>query len=232
MQPIPTVEMITARSQSASSAAAPLVIVVEDDPALRNSLKFSLEIEGYAVHLYPGGRELLDDGELPQHGCLVIDYKMPDMNGLKATERLCAESPGVRVVALTRHTDRGYMQQLLQAGASGYVLKQSDPAVLLQAVRAVAAGGNYLDPAITGKALSGFFGRRGGSAREVYLSERETEVLRLIALGYSNKEIAARLSLSVKTVEAHKANAMRKLDMTSRIDIVRYAMLQGWLQDT
>ncbi len=161
-----------------------------------------------------------------------MDVSMPEMNGLKATEMLRAERPGVRVIALTRHTDRGYMQQLLQAGASGYVLKQSDPAVLLQAVRAVAAGGDYLDPAIAGKALSGYFGRRpGGEAGAVSISDRESEVLRLIALGYSNKEIAARLSLSVKTVEAHKANAMRKLDMTGRIDIVRYAVLQGWLRE-
>ena len=162
---------------------------------------------------------------------VLMDVTMPEMNGLKATEKLCEARPHPRVVALTRHTDRGYMQQLLQAGASGYVLKQSDPAVLLQAVRAVAAGGDYLDPAITGKALSGFFGRRGGATGEVNLSDRETEVLRHIALGYSNKEIAALLNLSVKTVEAHKANAMRKLDMTSRIDIVRYAVLQGWLTD-
>jgi len=144
-----------------------------------------------------------------------------------------ADSPGVRVVALTRHTDRGYMQQLLQAGASGYVLKQSDPSVLLQAVRAVAAGGSYLDPSITGKALSGYFGRRPGAGDPgaASISDREAEVLRHIALGYSNKEIAARMGISVKTVEAHKANAMRKLDMTSRTDIVRYAILQGWLQN-
>ena len=165
---------------------------------------------------------------------VLMDVSMPEMNGLTATERLRGECPGVRVVALTRHTDTAYMQQLMQAGASGYVLKQSAPAVLLQAVRAVAAGGSYLDPAITGKALSGYFGRRAGgeSVAEVSLSGREAEVLRLVALGYSNKEIAASLSLSVKTVEAHKANAMRKLDMHSRIDIVRYAMLRGWLQDT
>jgi DNA-binding NarL/FixJ family response regulator len=165
---------------------------------------------------------------------VLMDVSMPEMNGLRATEEMRGACPRARVIALTRHTDRGYMQQLLQAGARGYVLKQSDPSVLLQAVRAVAAGGDYLDPAITGKALEGYFGRRAGGASvaEVYLSDRESEVLRLIALGYSNKEIAARLELSVKTVEAHKANAMRKLDMHSRIDIVRYAMLQGWLQET
>jgi DNA-binding NarL/FixJ family response regulator len=164
---------------------------------------------------------------------LVMDVSMPEMNGLKATERLREVCPGVKVLTLTRHTDKGYLQQLLQAGACGYVLKQSAPAELIHAVRAVASGGRYLDPAITEKALGGYLGRQSKTqpGGEPAVSERETEVLRLIAWGHSNKEIAARLDLSVKTIEAHKANAMRKLDMRSRIDIVRYAMLQGWLQD-
>ncbi|HEY0170562.1 MAG TPA: response regulator transcription factor [Pyrinomonadaceae bacterium] len=165
---------------------------------------------------------------------VLMDLSMPEMSGLAATEQLRELCPGARVVALTRHTDRAYLQQLLQAGAAGYVLKQSAPSVLLRAVRAVAGGDRFLDPAITGKALEGYFGRKagGGPVAEVNVSDRETEVIRLIALGYSNKEIAARLSLSVKTVEAHKANAMRKLDMNSRIDLVRYAILKGWLQDS
>ena len=178
------------------------------------------------------GRMAWTEARTLQPDVVVMDISMPELNGLRATERLGELCPGVRVVALTRHTDRAYLQQLLQAGAAGYVLKQSDPAVLLQAVRAVGAGGSYLDPAITGKALEGYFGRKPGgrTVAEVNLSDRESEVLRHIALGYSNKEIAARMEISVKTVEAHKANAMRKLDMTSRIDIVRYAVLQGWLR--
>jgi len=167
---------------------------------------------------------------------VVMDISMPHLNGLKATEKLIALCPQVKVLALTRHTDYGYLQQILRAGASGYVLKQSPPAELLHAIRAVAAGGKYLDPAVASKVIGNYSGltaslrvdAQGG--RE--LSEREAEVLRLIAWGHSNKEIAARLDISVKTVEAHKANAMKRLGMTSRIDIVRFALLQGWLQDT
>ena len=211
------------------------VLLAEDHRTVREGVKFILgsqpDIE--TVGEAGDGRAALRLAKELLPDVVLMDVSMPELNGLRATEMLREACPGVRVVALTRHTDRGYMQQLLQAGASGYVLKQSDPSVLLQAVRAVAAGGDYLDPAITGQALSGYYGRKaeGGAGAEVNLSDRESEVLRLIALGYSNKEIAARLTLSVKTVEAHKANAMRKLDMHSRIDIVRYAMLKGWLQE-
>ena len=117
--------------------------------------------------------------------------------------------------------------------SSGYVLKQSAPTELLQAIRAAAAGGQYLDSALTAR-VTARLPRAGGQGRTrpaATLSERESEVLRLIASGYSNKEIAGRLSLSVKTVEAHKANAMRKLGLSGRIDIVKYAVLQGWLEN-
>ncbi len=163
----------------------------------------------------------------------VLDVSMPDLNGLEAAKKLKQCCPEVRLLTLTRHTDDGYLQQLLKAGVSGYVLKQSASNVLLTALRAVAAGHVFLDPSITGKVIGNYVGKSAGRGEGAggELSERETEVLRLIALGYSNKEIAARLDLSVKTVEAHKANAMRKLDMRGRIDLVRYAILQGWMRD-
>ena len=163
---------------------------------------------------------------------LVMDISMPEMNGLKATRKLKAEFPDIKILTLTRHEDDSFLEQLITAGASGYVLKQSAPAELINAIRAVGSGKSYLDTSLTGKVMGSFAGRtlrgdeQGGS-----VSGRELEILRFIALGYANKEIAARLNLSVKTVEAHKANAMRKLNMRGRIDIVRYAILMGWLED-
>jgi DNA-binding NarL/FixJ family response regulator len=162
---------------------------------------------------------------------IVMDISMPGMNGLAATRTLKQLRPDAAIVTLTRHSDDAYLQELLRAGVSGYVLKQSAPTELLQAIRAAAAGGQYLDSALTARVTAGFLGKQGKgvSKPNATVSERESEVLRLIASGYSNKEIAARLSLSVKTVEAHKANAMKKLDLNGRIDIVKYAVLQGWL---
>lgn len=163
---------------------------------------------------------------------LVLDISMPLLNGLKAARQLQHISPQTRILALTRHTDDAYLQQMISAGVNGYILKQSAPADLLTAIRTVAAGERYLDATLT-KKMMGHYGRQNTLLGETKpeLTEREAEVLRLIAWGHSNKEIAAQLALSVKTVESHKANAMRKLDATSRLDIVRYALLQGWLGD-
>ena len=165
---------------------------------------------------------------------VVMDISMPGMNGLVATKKLKELHPDIVIVTLTRHADDAYLQELLRAGASGYVLKQSAPSELTQAIRAAAAGGQYLDSTLTARVTAGFIGREGRRLTQpgAAPSERESEVLRLIAFGYSNKEIANQLALSVKTVEAHKANAMRKLALSGRIDIVNYAILQGWLKDS
>jgi DNA-binding NarL/FixJ family response regulator len=164
-----------------------------------------------------------------------MDISMPGLNGLAATMQLTERVPDAKVLTLTRHADSSYLQQLLRAGASGYVLKQSRPAELLHAIRSVATGGKYLDATMTAPVI-GSYARAAATQPapepSAPLSPRETEVLRLIAWGNTNKEIASRLDLSVKTVEAHKANGMRKLGMRGRIDIVRYALLQGWLHES
>ena len=138
------------------------------------------------------------------------------------------QQPSVAIVTLTRHGDDAYVQELLRAGVSGYVLKQSAPSELLQAIRAAAAGKQCLDSAITARVTARVLGRADKVGEPAaMLSERESEVLRLIAAGYSNKEIASELSLSVQTVEAHKANAMRKLGLSGRIDIVKDAVCKA-----
>jgi DNA-binding NarL/FixJ family response regulator len=134
-------------------------------------------------------------------------------------------------VALTRYGDDAYVQELLKAGALGYVLKQSPSGELVDAVRAAAAGHQYLDRSLAARVAGAMLSQRGGRASPARITDRESEVLRLMALGHSNKDIANTLDLSVKTVEVHKANAMRKLGLTGRTDVVRYALLQGWLRD-
>jgi DNA-binding NarL/FixJ family response regulator len=161
----------------------------------------------------------------------VIDVSMPIVGGAAATQKIKQEVPEVKVLALTVHEDRGYLQQMLQAGASGYLLKRAAADELIHAIRAVARGGSYLDPSLTGRVLSGLIGRQGqpATASGDSLSEREEEVLRLIARGFTNREIAVQLDVSVKTVETHKARAMEKLGIHSRAGIVGHAIREGWM---
>lgn len=211
------------------------VLLVEDHEIVREGVRLLVEsqddmnVVGEAAN---GEVAVKIVGELAPD-IILMDVSMPELNGLKATKRIKKNHPEIKILALTRHTDDGYIQQLIQAGANGYVLKQSAPNELINAIRAVADGKAYLDPALTEKIMGGYL--RQSTARQnaakVHLTDRETEVIRLIAWGYSNKEIAGQIQLSVKTVEAHKANAMRKLGISSRIDIVRYAILQGWMED-
>lgn len=164
---------------------------------------------------------------------VVMDVSMPEMNGAQAAERLSEECPDVKVLALTVHEDKGYLRRLLKAGASGYVLKRAAVDDLARALRVVASGGTYIDPALAERVVGGYLRTHSGAGnqRQGELSDREVEVLRLIAWGYSNKEIAAQLDISVRTVETYKVRLMEKLDFHSRSEIVRYALQQGWLEE-
>jgi DNA-binding NarL/FixJ family response regulator len=163
----------------------------------------------------------------------VMDVSMPEMNGAEATERIKQECPQVKVLALTVYEDSGYLRRMLEAGASGYVLKRAAAEELVRAVRTVAAGGSYLDPTLTDKIVGGYFnqGPAAGKSSAAELSERETQVLRLVAWGYSNKEIGRKLNISVKTVDTYKLRLMEKLGLRSRTDIVRHALHMGWLDE-
>ncbi len=211
------------------------VLLADDHVTVRHGLK--LLIDGQpdmkVVSEASDGQSALQIALESKPDVIVMDISMPGMNGLVATRALKQLQPDAAIVTLTRHSDDAYLQELLRAGVSGYVLKQSAPIELLQAIRAAGAGRQYLDSTLAARVTAGFLERESTRQNKAVatLSDRESQVLRLIASGYSNKEIAARLVLSVKTVEAHKANGMRKLDLNGRIDIVKYAVLQGWLHN-
>jgi DNA-binding NarL/FixJ family response regulator len=163
---------------------------------------------------------------------VVLDISMPRLGGAQATERIVGRRAETRVLALTVHEDRGYLQQLMQAGASGYLLKRAAADDLIHAIRTVASGGTYLDSRLAARVVSSLVGRsaRAGAPGGEGLSDREEEVLRLIARGFTNREIAARLDVSVKTVETHKARAMEKLGVDSRAGLVAFAIRSGWME--
>lgn len=209
------------------------ILLADDHETVREGLKSILNAQAdmEVVAEAADGLAAVTQASKLNPDVAVVDVSMPKMNGLKATEGMRRSAAGTKILALTRHNEGAYLRQMLRAGASGYVLKQSRASELLHAIRAVAAGGKYLDPSVTDQVIVGI-GRNGSEPRAtIGLSAREEEVLHLVAWGHSNKEIAAKLQLSVKTVETHKANAMQKLSLTSRIDVVRFALLRGWLQD-
>jgi DNA-binding NarL/FixJ family response regulator len=215
------------------SAKRVRVLVAEDHGTMREGLRLlinqepDMEVVGEAAD----GREALRLARELLPDVAVMDISMPGMDGLQATRALQGACPRVKVLALTRHAGQSFMTEMLKAGACGYVLKQSLSAELIRAVRAVAAGQHYLDPSVTSKVVGAYTGERPGGESGEAVTEREEETLRLIALGGSNKEIAARMSVSVKTVEAHKANGMRKLGLGGRSDIVSYAIFRGWMRN-
>jgi two-component system response regulator NreC len=211
------------------------VLLVDDHEMIREGLRILVNAQPdmWVVGGAPDGRLAVETAQTLRPDVVIMDVSMPELNGLKATRRLKEVCPQTNIVAFTRHADQSYLQALLKAGVSGYVLKRSASVELVRSIRAVASGHTYLDPEmIEPIVVATIRGRATGCpAAPRHLSPREQEILRYTAMGYANKEIAARLTISVKTVEVHKANAMVKMTMNNRIDIVRYAVLQGWLED-
>lgn len=163
----------------------------------------------------------------------ILDISMPELNGIMVARKLAEELPQVKLMVLTLHEDRAYLRQALDVGVRGYVLKRSAAENLVQAIRAVVVGGLYVDPAIVDRVFDKSIAR--GRATTVgampQLTDREGEVLKLTALGFTNKEAARRLDLGVKSVETYRARGLEKLGLKTRADLVRYASAQGWLSD-
>jgi DNA-binding NarL/FixJ family response regulator len=211
------------------------IVLADDHPIVLSGLRDVIraengfELVGEAV----SGPAALDLIRAKAPDLAVLDVSMPGLNGIALTKRLADECPLVAVILLTVHEDRAYVGQALQAGARGYVLKRSLADNLIQAIRAVVLNGTYIDPNIAGQVVGADSSGRGkpGKPFPVPLTPREWEVLRLTALGQTNKEIAQQIQLSVKSVETYKARGTGKIGLRTRADIVRYAVTQGWFAD-
>jgi DNA-binding NarL/FixJ family response regulator len=212
------------------------VVLADDHAVVREGLKAlvnaqpDMKVVGEAAD----GESAWQAAQTLAPDVLVMDLSMPVLGGVEATERVRRDCPEVKVLALTVHEERVYLTRLLRAGASGYVLKRAAAAELVRAVRTVAAGGTYIDPSLAGAVVAGYLDAEATADQPPHdaLSDREREVLLRIAKGFSNKEVAAELGLSVKTVETYKARVVEKLHLRTRVDIVRYAAAQGWLGET
>lgn len=211
------------------------VFLADDHAVVREGLKAlingqaGMEVVGEAAD----GRTACARAREMRPDVVVMDVSMPEMNGVQATRQLRSQCPDVKVLALTVHEERSYLRDLIEAGAAGYILKRSAAEDLVHAVQVVARGDVYLDPSVTAVVLGKLSRTRPpNDTSGLELSDRETEVLQLIAQGHSNKEIAGRLKISIKTVETYKARSMEKLGLTGRADIVRFALQKGWLKDT
>ncbi len=209
------------------------ILLAEDHTIVREGLKTLIDAQsGMEVVGEAGdGASAVQLAAQLQPDIVVMDVGLPRMNGAEATREIKSQNPNVRVVALTMYEDKSYVRELIRAGASGYVVKRAAADELIHALRVVADGGNFFDPIIQEKLASPLSSGAAHAAHsESELSERETEVVRMIAEGHSNKEIAYRLDVSIKSVETYKARAMEKLGLHSRAEIVRYALLRGWLE--
>jgi two-component system, NarL family, response regulator NreC len=212
------------------------ILLADDHAILRDGLAalINAQADMAVIAQAATGREAVRLALDDKPDVAVLDISMPDMGGAEAAEEIRGRCPAVRVLALTRHADPAYLRRMLQAGATGYMLKKSAADALINALRIVARGGTYIEPALAGAVLRRAYGRNGegnGVPDGESLSGREEEVLRRLAWGRSNKEIAAELGISVKTVESYKATATDKLGLRSRAQIVRYGVAHGWLSD-
>jgi DNA-binding NarL/FixJ family response regulator len=210
------------------------IVLADDHPivldGLRNLIRAEADFE--LVGEAASGLSALKIIREQRPDVAVLDISMPELNGIVLSRRLAGEMPGLRLLVLTLHEDRAYLNQALEAGVRGYVLKRSAVENLVQAIRAVLVGGLYIDPAIVGRVFeSKQINKRLAARKGVApaLTDREADVLKMAALGFTNKEIASRLDVGVKSIETYKARGLEKLGLKTRAELVRYASGQGWL---
>jgi len=203
------------------------ILLVDDHAVVRQGFKMILgaqpdmEIIGEAGN----GREAVELADQLRPDIVVMDVAMPELNGIEATRRLSTALPNTRVLALSMHKDSVYVREMLKAGAKGYLLKDSVEHDLLDAVRTLARGGEYISPAVQSALNSPY--RMAATTPLDLLTSREREVLQLIAEGKTNKEVAVLLNISVFTVDAHRGRIMEKLNVHNVNELVRFAVRHG-----
>jgi two-component system response regulator NreC len=212
------------------------ILLADDHAVVRAGLRMiignqpDMEVVGEAAD----GREAIQQAERLRPDVVVLDLTMPGLGGLQALGVLREKAPGAKILVLTMHDDEGYLRQVLGAGGSGYVVKKAADMELLAAIRAVRRGEVYVHSSLTKPLVEGILDRRvageaGASDRFEDLSDRQKEVLHLLARGYTNQQIADALFLSVKTIETYRARLMEKLELRTRAELVRYALQKGLL---
>ncbi|MDQ7819662.1 MAG: response regulator transcription factor [Armatimonadota bacterium] len=222
-------------AKAAQSVSTIRILIADDHAIVREGIRMILEAEPdfEVVGEATTGREAVELVRRVRPHVVVMDISMPQMNGVEATREIRRISPDTAVLILTMHEDESYVFQLLQLGASGYVLKRAAASDLVEAVRAAARGEAFLYPSVARSVVQDYLERvRSGEGRDRYdgLTEREREILVLLAEGLTNQQIAERLFISVKTVQTHRAHIMEKLDLHDRALLVRYAIRKGLIQ--
>lgn len=211
------------------------VFLVDDHAIVREGLRSLIGAQDgmTVVGESADGATACEQIPLLQVDVVILDVVMPGLTGAQTAERLRRECPDIKILAFSLHEDRRYLHQMLAAGAVGYAVKRAEAKELVRAIGVVAAGGTYLDPVLSSRQIGELLARSSsGHAATEELSERESEVLRLTAAGYGNKQIAGRLDLSVKSVETYRSRGMAKLHLHGRVELVRYAAQAGWFQNT
>jgi two-component system, NarL family, response regulator NreC len=207
------------------------VLLADDHPIVRQGLRHLLEMQSdfKVVGEASDGLEASQMAERYHPDVLVVDMMMPGLNGLEVTHQVRQRSPATRIIVLSMHNNDAYVLQALKRGASGYVLKDSGPAEVVQAVKQVMLGQRYLSASLAENLIELLLKQTGNLPKDPYeeLTNREREVFQLTAEGWNNNEIAERLSISPRTVEVHRANLMEKLRLHSQMDVLRYAIRRG-----
>ncbi len=211
----------------------PTIVLADDHPIVRSGLRTLLEAEPdyEVIGEAEDGRGALDLVERLRPALLIVDVMMPGLGGLEVTRQVAQRCPGTRVIVLSLYSNEAYVLEALRNGAAAYVLKNTSTTALTEAVREVMAGHRYLSPPLTERAIQAYILRTSSSTEVAdsyeQLTGREREVLHLAAEGLNNAEIGERLHISPRTVETHRANVMRKLDLTGQNDLLKYALQRG-----